>query len=103
MTNVFVAGLMLLLWLTGVASAASSEVHRFFHADADQASHDCVVSLISKGQLHPTTTVVTVTPPPVIETPLSRAPGVTPIFSRDLRLAPERAPPVASFPHTIAG
>jgi hypothetical protein len=38
--------------LMTMAMAASPELHRYFHGDADGEDHECVVTHLNKGDLH---------------------------------------------------
>ncbi len=38
--------------MMAVAMAASPELHRYFHGDADSDDHECVVTHLNKGDLH---------------------------------------------------
>ena len=45
-----VVALMLGLWLGLIGAASSERLHGLLHADAQHASHDCLVTHFAKGQ-----------------------------------------------------
>jgi len=92
-----VAGLMLGLWLGTMSLAALPALHQLLHQDSNTASHECLVTSLTKSQMagapaHCGLVTASVTWPdgrPVAET--SSPSG------NDCRLSPSRAPPAHSF------
>lgn len=89
--------LMLGLWLGLIGLASSESLHRFFHSDSQQLTHECLVTFFSKSHLlaafAPSATLLVV----FVCFGLSRLlEGVLPPMT-DLRLAPGRGPPVGSL------
>ena len=54
---------MLLLWLASFAIAASPQLHRLIHNDAQDATHRCVATMISQQSVMAGTPVSGVVPP----------------------------------------
>ena len=95
--------LMLLLWLGTFALAASPQLHRLLHRDAQSVNHHC---LITQLQQHPlwvgfAPAVAPVTAPAVV-TSFGCADSQAFPHS-DLRLSPSRAPPLLVSSITVAG
>ena len=84
--------LALVLFLFVQALAGSSTFHHFLHPDADQASHQCAVSLLSHGQLEVTPAQIGVARPVVFLGEFT-SPAVSVRVAVAYRLLPERAPP----------
>jgi hypothetical protein len=94
---------MLLLWLGLFALTACPELHTFLHPDAQGAEHHCIVTSI---QHHPMLTgfvpiAVPAAPMSCAELP-SRAECQF-ALSRDYRLFPSRAPPMANTSPAVVG
>jgi len=51
MGKILMAGLMLALWLGTIALAVSPELHQWLHKDSQSQTHECLVTLLSKGHL----------------------------------------------------
>jgi len=51
MGRILIVGLMLVLWLGTAALAASPQLHQRLHKDSKNATHECLVTLLSKSQL----------------------------------------------------
>jgi hypothetical protein len=88
--------LMLALWLGLAGASASEELHHLLHSDSHQHHHECLVTSFAKSQFLHSAVEVEVSRPAACfprELPAeSRSAGAS-----DLRLAPGRAPPFASF------
>lgn len=84
--------LALVLYLVVQAFAASPSLHHFIHHDADQADHQCAVTLLSHGQVALTPTEVSV-PVPIRLLGELTLPTVPVLGTVEYRLLPERAPP----------
>jgi hypothetical protein len=91
------AVLMLGLWLGLIGLASSESLHRFFHSDSQQATHECLVTFFSKSHLLAAFTPSAALLVVFVCFGLSRffEGGLPPIA--DLRLAPGRGPPVGSL------
>jgi hypothetical protein len=72
--------------------AGSSTFHHFLHPDADQASHQCAVSLLSHGQVDVAPVQLSVARPVVFLGEFT-SPTVSVRVAVAYRLLPERAPP----------
>ena len=89
--------LMLGLWLGLIGLSSSESLHRFFHSDSQQATHECLVTFFSKSHLlaacAPSVALLAV----FVCFGLVRLAedGFPPVA--DLRLAPTRGPPVGSL------
>ncbi len=95
--------LMLLLWLGTFALAASPQLHRLLHRDAQSVNHHC---LITQLQQHPlwvgfAPAVAPVTAPS-LAMPVCRA-DFQAFPPADLRLSPSRAPPISVSSIPVAG
>jgi hypothetical protein len=93
-----VAGLLLLLWLNVLAFAALPQLHTAIHRDASKAEHQCVITVILQGKYHFSEPVVaSARPQPVtLIGPAIYSSVFLPTIPH--RLAPGRAPPVATAP-----
>jgi len=86
--------------LMAMAMAASPELHRYFHSDADGEDHECVVTHLNKGDLHdgaPTILVTLGQALPTNElgrTATAESVWVAPLFLKNGVL--EHAPPLVS-------
>jgi hypothetical protein len=86
------ASLIAFVWL--LLLSASAALHHEVHEDAPAADHHCAVTLISSGQVDASPLVAPVTPPVAVflsSLPRSQAQ----VIAADLRLMPERGPPVS--------
>ncbi|HXJ61667.1 MAG TPA: hypothetical protein VNU68_33925 [Verrucomicrobiae bacterium] len=95
--RVAVAGLMLGLWLVLVALGSSPQLHRLLHADSSQPSHDCVVTQLTKSQFLTAGGAISAI---VVASSFFGFPPLTEriaLPAADIRLAPPRGPPSASF------
>jgi hypothetical protein len=93
----FIASLLMGLVLFMAALASSEALHKLVHHDADEADHECAVTLFAHGHVDSTTCdIPLVTPTVRVET--------TPhleffVFSTAIEnLPPGRAPPAVSSP-----
>jgi acetyl esterase/lipase len=87
--------LCLALFLSLQAVAAVPGLHRLLHHDADQADHQCAVTLLSHGNLHVSTAPQTSILLPAAFCFIMARP-CDPIFvSIDYQLLPGRAPPAS--------
>ena len=89
------AAVATLLFLSLLALASSSALHRALHADAQDAHHHCVITMLAQGQMDaPVADISTALPHACVQ----GAPPVTivvPSIVLEL-LPPGRAPPSAS-------
>jgi len=94
---------MLLVWLGTTALAASPDLHRRFHADAQEPNHQCVVTQVHQQSLLWTPGVAIA---PAVLTPVC---GPLPIADAgapceaDHRFSPSRAPPIPRFSSGVVG
>ena len=83
-----------------MAMAASSELHRYFHSDADGEDHECVVTHLNKGDLHDGAPTILVTLGQALptndlgRTATAESVWVAPLFLKNGVL--EHAPPLVS-------
>ena len=94
---------MLVLWLAAVLVSLAPSLHHLLHDDSQSARHECLVTLLSKGQVlgGPSPVVLGAVTRTCIELPPTVA-LVAPA-SADYRLSLSRAPPApAPFP-TVVG
>jgi hypothetical protein len=101
--KILVVGLMLVLWLGTTALAASPQLHYLLHKDSKSATHECLVTLLSKGQLlagGAATFVLALIP---IFFGLLLIAESSHFSIIEYRLSPGRAPPVLSASNTVVG
>lgn len=92
-----------MLWLATSALAVSPELHHLLHADSNNLSHECVLTLLSKGLF---AGPASADPQWWPHAPTLRVPPAPdePVRSRfDYRLSPSRAPPAVSFVRAVVG
>jgi hypothetical protein len=89
--------LMLGLWLGLIGLSSSESLHRFFHSDSQQATHECLVTFFSKSYLLAAFAPIAALLVVFVCFGWSRLAedGLPPVA--DLRLAPTRGPPVGSL------
>jgi hypothetical protein len=76
--------------------AASPELHRWFHADAGGAGHECAVTLFAHGQVDSAAVQIPVLPPPpMVEMVLVATFSPCSLVIDTLHAG--RAPPASSF------
>ena len=86
-----IVAVALFLWVTLLA--VSPRLHEAFHGqDASSASHQCIATLLSKGQVLVACSVVVVPDPLALVLGFPVA-SVSIYLSVDYRLSPSRAPP----------
>ncbi|HWF19966.1 MAG TPA: hypothetical protein VG754_11900 [Verrucomicrobiae bacterium] len=85
--------LFLALFLFLQTLAAVPGLHRHFHHDADQADHQCVVTLLLQGNLEAASSFVSVMLPAAQVSVIPLRPAFIRV-AIDYRLLPGRAPPV---------
>jgi len=83
---------MLVLFLAIQLLGASTTLHRWFHADSGSASHQCVITLVSQGQIHHAIGEAILPPPQYLFATIT-PPKVSVWAAVDYRLHPERDPP----------
>jgi len=95
--------LMLLLWLGTFALAASPQLHRLLHQDAQSLNHHCLITQVQQysalGDLPPV--VAPAAPIAGLESVCSAEFQLLPIS--DYRLSPSRGPPAFISSGTVAG
>ena len=101
--RILVVSLMLLLWLGTAALAASPELHHRLHKDSRNVTHECLITLVSKGHLLAGGTGFL----PLISIPvffgllfIAESFHLTPV---DYRLSPSRAPPSLFSSYLVVG
>ena len=89
---------MLTLWVGLVGVSSSAQLHHLLHPDSHQASHDCAVSQVAKGQFLAAAGAITVVA--VLPVPTGQPVMVTELFlpQPQLRFFSPRGPPFASLP-----
>jgi hypothetical protein len=86
------AGLLLGLFVFVLAMAQFKTLHRYCHAEANQADHQCVVTTLSSGMVDaPTTHTVVVAAPVTVL--CAQIPGIIFVPSVNYSLLPSRGPP----------
>jgi len=77
------------------AMVASPRLHELLHTDADQAGHECAVTMFIHGQVDSAVVLVAAVlpPPPVVFSPL---PAIVQFHTRTDALPPGRGPPAIS-------
>lgn len=88
-----VAGLMLGLWLSVWALAASPQLHRLLHQDAQAPAHQCLITQIQQQPLLVGFVVALVPVPALVRFSEVFRPGFHFLPVSDFRLAPTRGPP----------
>ena len=91
---VFTGLLVLLLFVSAVASASHS-FHHWLHDDHHAPSHYCLVTVLEHGQTD-VANVWVIAGPPAPGRPVAALPNESFFVSHDLMLHPERGPPVLS-------
>ena len=93
----FVAILLMGLVLSMAALASSETLHKLIHHDADEAGHECAVTLFAHGQVDsPVVEVAAIIPvAPVEFLPLA---SVSVFNALVVTLPPGRGPPVSLLP-----
>jgi hypothetical protein len=86
--------LVLSLFIATLASASPS-LHHWMHGDHQAPSHYCLVTVLEHGQSD-TASVLVVVPLPAPQFPVTALPSESFFVSHDLKLFPERGPPVLS-------
>ena len=97
------AGLMLLLWLGIFTLTAWPDLHSLFHHDAQAAGHHCILTLMQHHSMLTGFVSVTV---PATQFSCTEFPGRAECqfaLSRDYRLSPSRAPPMANSFLAVVG
>jgi hypothetical protein len=87
------AWLMVALFGTLLAFAAAQPLHLIHHEDAGHADHHCVITEFAAGQAEVAAAPLSLSPIPWVTLPRLSPPDAARFTSRDLRLAPGRAPP----------
>ena len=102
--KILVVSLMLVLWLGTAALAASPQLHHLLHKDSKSATHECLVTLLSKSQLLAggAATFVLALIPVFFGLLLIAESSHFSII--EYRLSPSRAPPARSYtPSMVVG
>ena len=93
--HALIAALLVALVLLLDAMVACPALHELLHADADQAGHECAVTMFIHGQVDSAVVLVAAVlpPPPVVFSPL---PAIVQFHTRTDALPPGRGPPAVS-------
>ena len=83
---------MLFLFLVLQAAGASHELHHLLHPKSDSPDHQCVIRLISEGQIHHAPAEVVLPVPQNFSTTVAVPQSFEPV-PVDYRLLPGRASP----------
>jgi hypothetical protein len=97
------AGLMLFLWVGTFALAASPQLHRLLHSDAQEAGHHCLITQIQQQPLLTGFVPVVVPAAPASCAELVCRAEFQLVPSRDYLLSPSRAPPSAIPTTAVVG
>jgi hypothetical protein len=94
---------MLLLWLANLALAVSPELHQLLHQDAQNLSHQCLITQIKQHSLIAgAPAAITPVPPPAGLNSVCCAESQF-VPSSDFRLSFSRGPPAAFSSNTVVG
>ena len=88
-----VIGLMLSLWLGLSVLAVSPDLHQRLHQDFSSLKHDCLLTLLTKGQLLVSWTGAVGVTAPLLDFAWSSSPNSIVSLSDDYRISQSRAPP----------
>ncbi len=92
--NIATAIFCLALILTLSLLASCPSLHKFVHKDADDAGHECAVTLFSHGQIDASPAVVHMFCAPAHQIFIPSRPCII-FVSADVRLLPGRGPPAS--------
>lgn len=98
LTRCAATGLMFGLWLTTLLLAASPELHRLLHSDAQNPDHHCLVTQVKEHSVFSASATICLPVLPssiVVALSCSDFPFVA---AGEHRLSPSRAPPILSLP-----
>src|SRR5437899_2988525 len=95
--------LMLSLWLGTLALAASPQLHRLIHKDAQSLNHHCLITHLKQHSLLAASSTILAPTPPIVDVGSACSPDPQFLPTRDYRLSPSRAPPSASSSNTVVG
>jgi hypothetical protein len=84
---------MLGLFLFLQAASALPALHHWLHSDSTTPDHQCVIRLVSQGQIEHALPQVAVPLPQIIPVPAAAVPAALVLVEVDYRLLPGRAPP----------
>jgi len=93
--QLLLAAALALLFLFSALASASPSLHHWLHADDQAPSHYCVVTALEHGHSD-VSTVAVIVPLPAPRVPVAALPIESFFVSHDLKLFPERGPPVLS-------
>ena len=83
---------MLMLFLVLQAAGASHELHHLLHPESDSPDHQCVIRLVSEGQIHQAPPEIVLPVPQYFSSTVTVPQSFAPV-PVDYRLLPGRAPP----------
>ena len=93
--STLVSGALVWMVLFSAFASASPSLHHWLHSDHQAPSHYCLVTTIEQGHSD-VTSVGTVVLLPTAAVPVAALPCESFFVSHDLKLFPERGPPVLS-------
>ncbi len=93
-SRLLAAALVLMLLISALASASPS-LHHWLHGDDQAPSHYCIVTALEHGHSD-IASVPVIIPLPALGGPVTALPIESFFVSHDLKLFPERGPPVLS-------
>ena len=86
---------MLLLWLVTAALSASPDLHHFLHQEAQNATHNCLITQLQHQPLLVAFAVFVSPPPVALPLEASHFAEFQLLPALEYRLSPSRAPPLA--------
>jgi len=102
-SRIATVGLMLSLWLGAVALAASPQLHRLIHKDAQNLSHQCLITQIKQHSLLAGFAAALTPAPPAVDAGSARSADPQSLPASDYRFSPSRAPPSVFPSSTVVG
>ena len=94
---------MLILWLCLCALSVSPELHQRLHHDFSNLNHECLLTLLTKGQLLIGQSAVIEVSIPLLDIDCSISIESSPFLTADYRQSPSRAPPLAVPSSAVVG
>ena len=98
-----IVGIALFLWLYTFLLAGSPVLHALAHADSKSPKHECVVTLLTKGQLLCSGSPLVITREADVFCILPMGSATVRLPDVAYRLSPSRAPPVAVSSQALIG
>ena len=95
--------LMLSLWLGTLALAASPQLHRLLHKDAQSLNHQCLITHIKQHSLLAGSPTVLAPTPSAVDAGFARSADPQFFPTSHYRFSPSRAPPAVFSSKTVVG